>query len=542
MAIPRETGRQRAMRIPMDYFKRANPLERGKLWLAFIAVVGTLAWIGYSLAQGERGNKVFSRGDLASVHSAWNNTCEACHVDFNPITRHTFLSSPAAKATADARCESCHLGTVHHKNQSPESTASCGGCHRDHRGVDASLVRLGDADCTICHGNLTNHLVDSKGAQSQFTNVVTNFADKNGHPEFKVLRDKLPDPGVIKFNHALHMTPGQVIVAGQKSPWTLEKLKASDKDAYDRYVSSPWQKDKSDQALVALDCRSCHELDSADVRATRESIRRVPSAVLPNRAEGAYLLPIVYDVHCKACHPLQFDDKVPSYVAPHRYQPEEIRTIVGRTYAAEFLQKNPELLKAPLRPLPGKSLTPEQEKAKTYIDGKVELAMKTLFLGKKTCGECHYAEGKTDESQLTEIPRKLQVGPSEATKKAGWFQNESSIPDVWLLHAKFNHASHRAVDCRQCHENAYGLMAGGQPNPKGSVTHKDVLLPGVENCRECHRPARTEGALTVGGVRHDCTECHRYHHGDSPLQGLGAQALDPKTPMGIKKFLQGAQD
>src|SRR5947207_1944352 len=108
MPPPRETGRQRAMRIPMDYYKRANGLERGKVWLAFLAVLASLGWLGFTLAQGQRGNKAYSRGHVAAVHAAWDQTCEACHVDFNPITRQNFLMSAGAKATADARCESCH--------------------------------------------------------------------------------------------------------------------------------------------------------------------------------------------------------------------------------------------------------------------------------------------------------------------------------------------------------------------------------------------------------------------------------------------------
>lgn len=529
------------MRIPTDYFKRGNALERGKLLLTLLAVVVTGFWVAYSFALGQRGEQVFSRGQVAAVHSAWNNTCEACHVDFKPMTSRNFLTvvPGSAGAVSNERCESCHLGTAHHNNQKPEAVESCAGCHRDHRGADASLVRLGDADCTSCHQDLKAY---TQGSTS-FENVVTAFADKSGHPEFKVLRDKVADPGVIKFNHSQHMMAGQVIVAGQASPWTLGKLKATDAAAYERYRDAPWQKDKDDSALVVLDCRSCHQQDAGDSRVSAESLRHVPSAVRPDRAAGAYMLPIVYEMHCKACHPLNFDDKDPTAVAPHRYQVAETKKVVERYYADEYLRKNPELLNATVTvPLPGKSLTPAQQKAKAYIDGKVERGMKTLFLGKKTCGECHYAEGKTDEPQLSEIPAKLQVGPTAETLKAGWFQHRSSIPDVWYLHAKFDHVSHRAVDCRQCHENAYATLSDGAVNPKGSKTNKDVLLPGVENCRECHSPAKSEGALSLGGVRHDCTECHRYHHGDRPLQGLGAHALDPKQPTDIKKFLRGAHD
>src|SRR5262249_51146767 len=117
MAINRETGRDRARRISMDYFKRGSALERGKLWLTALAVLLALAWLGFRFAQGERGNSMFSRGHVAAVHAAWNQTCQACHVDFNPINRQNFLVAAGFKATANARCESCHSGTAHHENQ-----------------------------------------------------------------------------------------------------------------------------------------------------------------------------------------------------------------------------------------------------------------------------------------------------------------------------------------------------------------------------------------------------------------------------------------
>ena len=106
----------------------------------------------------------------------------------------------------------------------------------------------------------------------------------------------------------------------------------------------------------------------------------------------------------------------------------------------------------------------------------------------------------------------------------------SQVPSVWYKHAKFNHASHRAMDCRSCHEQAYA-----------STTHTDVLLPQIDNCKQCHGPARKEGGKQVAGVRHDCTECHSYHHGAAPLQGLGAAARDPKTPLSVGDFLRGGK-
>ena len=84
----------------------------------------------------------------------------------------------------------------------------------------------------------------------------------------------------------------------------------------------------------------------------------------------------------------------------------------------------------------------------------------------------------------------------------------TNVPQVWLTSARFDHAAHRALDCRACHANADKSDRAG-----------DVLLPGIKACAGCHTSADRAGR---GGARHDCVECHRYHGGDDPLHGRGA--------------------
>ena len=40
-----------------------------------------------------------------------------------------------------------------------------------------------------------------------------------------------------------------------------------------------------------------------------------------------------------------------------------------------------------------------------------------------------------------------------------------------------------------------------------------------------------------GGV--SCVECHRYHNGDHPAQGIGARARLGKAEMAVDQFLSG---
>src|SRR5262249_54062501 len=152
------------------------------------------------------------------------------------------------------------------------------------------------------------------------------------------------------------------------------------------------------------------------------------------------MLPITYEVQCRACHPLTFDSAFPHWVAPHRRQPEAINEFLRATYTAQYLSANPQLLERrlpPQLPLPGrqaKVVGEDEKKARDYVETKVREAEKGLYLGAKTCGECHHYEGLGDG-----VPKQI-IPPA--------------LPPIWFRYAKFNHAAHRAVQCTQCHANA----------------------------------------------------------------------------------------
>jgi hypothetical protein len=163
--------------------------------------------------------------------------------------------------------------------------------------------------------------------------------------------------------------------------------------------------------------------------------------------------------------------------------------------------------------------------------------MNNLFLGKKTCGECHYEKGDTKSTNpgFTQIPKLIQTGLDPDSKAFQWFKDSRagdsakivwpSIPSLWMPHAKFDHSAHRFMDCASCHGAA-----------NNSITKNDILLPGIDNCRSCHAPAKFVAGIAQAGVNHDCVECHNYHHGDQPFQGVGAAAWDPKILRTIEQM------
>lgn len=446
-----ETGKQRAARIPLDYYKHADGLERWKLRLGGLALVATLAWAGTYFALSEQRDFHASRGHVAAVHQSWNAECSACHVDFTPISSYSwappFLGDPKKSSE---RCQACHAGTIHHSTQTAE--LSCGSCHREHRGPEVSLVRLPDSDCTQCHKDLGNHV---QAGKTIFKHDVTGFAEKT-HPPFRSIAK---DPGRLKFNHQRHL--GDI-------PPPYRKL-------YNDH-----QKSKDDNAPVQLQCASCHQLDAGDFGT-------------PARNAGAYMRPIVYETHCQACHPLTvernvFDDpKLGHLSVPHRWQAKEIHGFLENFVTAQVARGQLDFReKKVVRPLPGKLADILPPTAGAFIDQKVKAAETHLYATKQSCALCHeFTKNYDPREQVAD----LRV---EAT----------NVPQVWFKHAKFNHTAHRAVQCAECHARA-----------EVSRSNTDVLIPDRDNCVQCHAPTTKVGTPGARFNCTECHLYHNGDHG-----------------------------
>jgi hypothetical protein len=105
MPMNRETGKDRWRRIPKEYFKKRDRLQSLKLQLSALAFLGVIAWWAAGIdwkggadassttdLNGLRAN----HGELARVHTAWANQCNACHVPFEPIDGRGLFESTAS--------------------------------------------------------------------------------------------------------------------------------------------------------------------------------------------------------------------------------------------------------------------------------------------------------------------------------------------------------------------------------------------------------------------------------------------------------------
>src|SRR5262245_54461022 len=153
-----ESAKQRARRIPLDYYKRLTGLEAVKWLLTTLASVLAGAYVLWTLSGwfvGTAGSaKQFSPGPVASAHAAWDSDCAACHVPGTNLRHDASAISLVASLAAgwgaadnsriDAKCQSCHSGAEHHGSQVASEVLSCAGCHHDHRGRNADIVRVAD--------------------------------------------------------------------------------------------------------------------------------------------------------------------------------------------------------------------------------------------------------------------------------------------------------------------------------------------------------------------------------------------------------------
>ncbi|MFI5458063.1 MAG: hypothetical protein ACHRXM_21720 [Isosphaerales bacterium] len=530
--MARETGKQRRSRIELDYYRRSDVFSRwrGGLTLAAMLVAAGFVAVGsfWSRDHGASGrilepSRLASKGPLAGPHAMWDSTCAACHVGFTPINGSRWSPSLWTGSPAgDVQCKTCHAGPPHHASQLARDVSACAECHREHRGRDSSLLAMDDAACTACHRDLSRHRQPGAGPLA-VADVVTRF-DLEHHPDFIASRAaRGVDRGRIKFSHARHLARGLPLVEGGK-PFTFDALVPADRARYG------WKPNQPTQTPVHLvDCMPCHQLDGDEY--ARGLARKVAGQV-PAHTAGAYMLPVTYENDCRACHPLRFDPNLPDRQIRHGLSPRDVVDELRRIYAAEAVKEDPALLRrfvAPA-PVPGRA-APKDERVEQAIADKVLTGSRLLFgsgvdeavrrrehlpLGRGGCVECHNLKPFAGPLVRVEAVASLEIEPV--------VMNSLSFE-----HARFDHTAHRALECAACHVGASNSKENPDPG----------LLPKIARCVECHSPARSSEGRARGGAGVACTECHRYHNGDHPAQGIGARARQGAARMSIEQFLNG---
>ncbi|HSC46187.1 MAG TPA: hypothetical protein VLC94_10160 [Candidatus Acidoferrum sp.] len=467
-----------AQRIDLNYFKRATPFKRAKLWLAISAPALALLWIGWHFLLGDQ--RVYSSGQLSEAHAVLEKQCVACHV--------RQASGFSAKA-ADTACLACHDGPAHH----PEMTArnapkqGCAECHAEHRG----RVRIAASvpNCVLCHADLK-----AAGPGSHFAKNIASFA--HGHPEFAAVRDaaggSARDPGMIKLNHALHM---RAIRRGPTGPDV--QLHCSDCHRPSASTDTKWNFGDEEYAAATVSYTAA------------ETFAPGKSQGLPARrpwSDRQLMAPVKFANVCAGCHLLTFDKRFEDGV-PHD-RPEVIHEYLVRRFA-KYITTHPEELRQtqdPRRNLAGRENIPAVRSVSGAQWVAERVATSEELLWHKTCAQCHTMSGSLlqDANLARWDGTRPKDGTSQSTSLAGLKMQAStgSLPSIsaanitlqWLPHARFDHDAHTGFACTGCHQNALS-----------STEASDVLIPGIAVCQTCH--ASGPSYANVG-----CSECHTYHN------------------------------
>jgi hypothetical protein len=492
----RQTGKQRSQRIQIDYYRQRGRLDVGRNVCAVVGLVAAGLYAVYVVTAG--GSTHVMTGSVAQAHAAFESDCQECHLDFTPIDSQAvkidlpFANIRSAESIAhlESACQKCHAVGNHHResmNLSGQlSDQNCGLCHVEHMGRDHDLVLVSSRKCQSCHGDLSDVCATTsiRDDVSAFTKVGHgDFASLN-RPESSLNR---PDPGRVKFDHRQHLLPGQVN-KGERGGSTIGML---DETMRRRYLRAG----QDDSSLVQLDCASCHQLAGVPVGGDRLSA---------DAELGRYMAPISYEQHCAACHPMNpgmaTADTTP---LPHAVPWSKIELLLKGALAgarASGQSRSPGD-DSQSSPQPGEGFGSIAAATSLVVAGELAAARERV---ESQCLQCHDRELITDERIVSAA------------------SSDPLIPSRWFKRGLYDHAAHRHIDCKYCHERAYPSNGSAEP----PEDHETVMIAGIDSCTGCHRDAETATPASIsspdvvsllGGqstwASDACTLCHRYHAG-----------------------------
>jgi len=412
--------------------KNALKLEIGSYLppMQILSVVGAVLVLAgcfvYPMMRSDYGQ--WTSGPVSNAHRLIEHDCQQCHR--NPFEQ-----------VDDRECLSCHSMSEHAKghetfiSKHKNLDMRCAQCHMEHNG-NGGLVLHDARQCVSCHGAMTS--LDRESA-------VLDVADFATHPQFRItVKDdsgassrvsiddtaKAIDTTPLKLNHALHLKDG---LRGPRGPETLQ-------------------------------CNACHELSK----------------------DKKEMLPIRFDKHCRDCHSLGFDERLPDSQVPHGNVDIVYPTLFAEYAKLLLLDGGKGATRKPdtARFLPKGSALPSSDAELSpdalLVQADARKAEEELFT-RTGCFLCHnYIEKPVEEQRIDETRYSI---------------TKPNIPAVWMTKARFDHGAHEGVSCESCHEKTR----------KSSET-KEVLLPPIQVCRECHMQNAKHGF-----VESDCTQCHAYH-------------------------------
>lgn len=218
-------------------------------------------------------------------------------------------------------------------------------------------------------------------------------------------------------------------------------------------------------AQAGLDCSNCHNPTS----------------------DGVRFQPVDMEESCESCHSLVYD-RVGSTFRSLRHG--NVDAMQADLAAMD---------RAPRRPVSTGRRRPGQFAEGGIYYGNFSRASSTglsrnALAPEGICGECHYPASNSGRLDVLEV-----------TQKSRYFQ-----------HGWFDHNQHEQEECSTCHAADTSSQA------------TDLLLPGIEICRDCHLGESAREAE----VPSTCAMCHSYHPrpGAAPAPARNASRIAKRSP------------
>ena len=317
--------------------------------------------------------------------------------------------------------------------------------------------------CADCHGKLKERLGDTK---------LIDTPDWGHHPDFRPLVTASPGAPTPRFER----------IALEGRPLENNGLTFS----HQTHLNMNGGVARMAQELGPLkgyggplDCAACHRPD--------------PSG------KGFY--PVEMERDCSACHSLAYARIGGELkMLPHG-RPDQVVAALRGFYAGGGAVG----AAAPdtTRRLPG--FLEDMRQAMTRFTARfttpcvVSDGVRKVFAPGGVCAECHTVQRPSDPGSLT-----YAIAPV--------YLNARYLPRGDFDHGVPAHAkdAHGKPTCGNCHD------------ARNSDDARQVLLPRLASCAECHGKSPKQVAMSASA---DCTECHSYHAGDASPKGANQEHI-----------------
>lgn len=195
---------------------------------------------------------------------------------------------------------------------------------------------------------------------------------------------------------------------------------------------------------------------------------------------GGTMQAITMDDHCSSCHTLSFDPDDPDRTVPHG-DPKGVLQVLVEYYSARLLGSDPNVVEQRVR-RPGVKLS-RADRDKVAAEAKVKaMAVATDLFERRACINCH------------------EVTKNETDSDIPWRVLPVRLTETFFPGTRFSHATHNTevTSCNGCHNAADSESAG------------DLLIPGIDTCRDCHGSAIARRNV-AGQTPSTCIMCHNFH-------------------------------